>query len=892
MIPYRNYFTLLLCFTVLACSGQIEVRGEIREQGTDTPLSYIQVTIHAHESKKLTGYAFSDKEGRFSIILPGPGIYELKTHGLSHSTAIQPIVIVDEETETINLPIVLQAKTIELAGVEVKATRPPLVVRGDTLLYAAAAFTDEADQTLEDVLRKIPGLEVLSNGELKVRGKNVDRILINGEALTDASTALLTRGIDPRLVRDVEIRMNDRDEKLRRSLLDQNGLVVLDIKLKDDVGKRFGRLGLGGGYERQTGAAPGGLLNGFSLSKKANWHLLGEYDRFGNQTINLKDVKNLGREAYAAIFDVPADFNRLRENPEFDKELYGFKEGTSFEQGTLGLSGAINLGANAKLFLGSYNVLDRSAMQNTTRLRLLADNVEQHFVETENYQTWSSKNKVEYALDLPSLKLRYNFNAVLTDDTFASQQTEAETIDRSFKAKESEYSLYHNLFFEKRLSSGNGFRAEVLYSSSSLNTERTLTDPSDALRPLLPREVEFAQPLVQLAPVVNHRLLLNSFYHLVKEGLGLQVGLRVLDDELTASKDLLIGGISTDTSAFSAASTTLRYTQWRPYLNTNANLGVVSWKGKVGYAFNTYSTFNGRDSQVRNLLEINGNLSLAIGEDELSFGYSRTTSQFPLLQQMVGIDLLDARTIGRGGIQTLRPQPESLLRLSFSSWALEDLGLGVEVAGIAGRSRATAGTFFEIAPFVTESYDQLTTEYAVASVKVAKVFSQLPVQLRAEHSRIFSRQQNRLSDDRFFDATGMISISKLAAKTIFKEQPFNFSLDGKRSAITFGDELSDASRQLIISSLAFAPTTYLCQRKLLLTATVRYVNFSGTMNSNVLLADLNATFRINNIGLQVSADNLFDAESITTQNIIGGIYSQHQRLLFGRSLRASASINL
>lgn len=888
----KTYSLILFCLLSLVATAQVEVEGTIVEDDTGLPLDYIQITIRDHTTKKLAGYAFTDIQGRFKITLPGGvGVYDLKTHSLSHESAIQPIVITDDETTSVNIDLRLQPKAIEIEGVEVTATRPPLVVRGDTLIYAASAFTDEADQTLEDILRKIPGLEVLADGELKVRGKNVDRVLINGEEVSNAKAALLTRGIDPRLVRDVEVRMNDQDQKLRKSLLDQNGLVVLDIKLKGDVSKRFGRLSMGVGQEQETGVSPGGLLNGFSLSKKANWHVITEYDHFGQKTVDLKDVKNLGREAYAAIFDVPADFNRLRENPEFDKELYGFQEGTGFEQATVGLSGAIKLGPNAKLHVGSYNVLDRSSNRNLAELRILADGVDQQFSESEDYQLWSSKNKVEYELNLPTVKFRYNLNAVLTDNMFISQQSDNET-RRNFSANDREHSIYQNLFLEKRLPSGNGFQFNGLYSNSSRNSLRNLTDPDSALSPLLPSNSEIRSPLTQRAPVNSQRLLFKGFYRYKGKGFSLNAGLRTLYDLMEGSKELLLGGNPVSGSGLSAESTSLRFTQWQPYLTASTILGPLSWKGKLGYGFNTYSTFGGQDTRVKNRYEVNTNLTLALGEDELSLGYSRTTGQFPLLQQIVGVDLLDARTIGRMGSQALSPQPESLLRASLSSWALESLGVGLEVAGIAGRSQTSASTLLEYQPFATEVYDQLTTEYAIATLKVAKVFERLPLQLRAEQSFILTRQQNRLSSTAFFDANGRVAVSKLTAKTTFKDKPFNFAFLGKRSAISFGDELSEDTRQLNISSLTFSPTAYLLKRKLLFTANARYVSFADVTNSTVLLADLKASFRLNDFGFVLQAENVFDAQTITTQNVTGGIFSRRQRLLFGRSLRATVTLNL
>lgn len=885
-----SIFILALLFSVQAMA-QLSITGTILEESTQKPLDYVQVTVHDFETKKLIGYAYSNQSGVFSIEVPGPAVYELKSHSLSYESITQSIVIADGEKKEIPVTLVLKQKSFDIEGVEVTATRPPLIVKGDTLIYAASAFTDEADQTVEDILRKIPGMEVLASGELKVRGRNVDRVLINGEEVTDAGAALLTRGIDPRLVRDVEVRMNEQDEKLKKSLLDKNGLVVLDIKLKTEVSKKFGRISLGAGYEGKAGAQPAGLLNGFSLGKKANWHIVGEYDRFGHQTINLSDVKNLGREAQAAIFDVPADLIRLRANPEFDNELYGFKEGVGFEQGTFGISGAVDLGKHAKLYVGTYNALDRTNLFNTTRLEILTEEVVQSFSETEDYQSLSSKNKVEYALSFPNFKFRYSANAVFTGDRFNNRQVENDAVSGNYRSDDAERSFYHNIFLEKRLPSGNGLQLNGMYSNSTRDVVRNLAGAGSALAGILPDDTDRNATLTQRAPVSSKRVLLNSFYYVGAKKYSLKFGLRAMHDELEGSKWLEIEGAPFRESPLSAPGTTVRYTQWLPYVEGGFSFGAFNWSSKVGYGFNRYSTFDGGTSTL-DLLELKSKLAVDLGDDNLNLSYSRSTSQFPLLQQIIGLDILDARTLGQGGVYALTPQPEEVLRLSYSTWMLEKFGLGIEAAGIAGRSRSGSSFLFDYPPFVTEVYDQLTTEYAIATLKVAKVFEDFPLQIRAEQSIIHSSQQSRLSEEEQFNSIGNIWLSKLTARTTLKDQPFNFSAQAKRTSITFGDDQSESVNSLLITSLTFSPTVYFFDRKVLLTTDARYVNFSAGNGSSVLLADARLTTRTKSLGFEIRAENIFDGKAITTQNLTGAVFEKNERLLFGRFVRATVFITL
>ena len=103
----------------------------------------------------------------------------MKISGLGFKTSIQKIDILEKQLllET----IVVTQKNIELETVVIKHEASGIIEVGDTLKYRIEKFMNGTEDNLKDVIKKLPGLEVDSNGKIKANGKEVDKILIDGE---------------------------------------------------------------------------------------------------------------------------------------------------------------------------------------------------------------------------------------------------------------------------------------------------------------------------------------------------------------------------------------------------------------------------------------------------------------------------------------------------------------------------------------------------------------------------------------------------------------------------------------------------------------------------------------------------------------------------------------
>lgn len=114
---------------------------------------------------------------------------------------------------------------------------------------------------VEDLLKNIPGIEIGSDGNIKVNGKTIDKLLIEGDDLFDDKYKLLTKNLDANNIEEVEVLNNYEDNPVLKSF-QQSEKVALNLKLKKDKKNVwFGNLDLGYGMDnRYNSTANIGLL--------------------------------------------------------------------------------------------------------------------------------------------------------------------------------------------------------------------------------------------------------------------------------------------------------------------------------------------------------------------------------------------------------------------------------------------------------------------------------------------------------------------------------------------------------------------------------------------------------------------------------------------------------
>ena len=221
------FIFFILTLVCIKVQSQTVISGHLKDTAGE-PLPNISVMLHVAGSNLIMAYGFSDIDGYYEIkaditsdsldIKTNSSFYEKKT--LRISNASQTIDLVLEET------------VFELKGVTVMAR--PIEKTNDTIEYFVDSFAGQEDKSIEDVLRKMPGIEIENNGQILYQGLPIQKFYVEGMDLTDGRYATISKNLPHQSVASVEIYENHQPIQLLQDRIETDR-ASLNIKLSKNV---------------------------------------------------------------------------------------------------------------------------------------------------------------------------------------------------------------------------------------------------------------------------------------------------------------------------------------------------------------------------------------------------------------------------------------------------------------------------------------------------------------------------------------------------------------------------------------------------------------------------------------------------------------------------------
>ena len=271
-----------LVLSTMASAQNVKVKGFVKDTA-GVALEMANVVALSAEDSSMTGYSITNSGGQYEIKLPAEAKYILRFSYLGFKT--QDITInLDGSSDEIVKNVNLKEQSKTLNEVEI-VEEIPIAISGDTIIYQTDAFTDGQEKKLDDVLEKLPGFEVDDNGEVKVQGKTVEKVMVEGKDFFDGDTKLATQNIPANAVDKVQVLRNYNDVSPMRGL-DNDDRIALNIKLKD--GKKnitFGDISVEGGLDERYLVHP----SIFIYTPKASFNLIGDINNIGKPAFTFRD---------------------------------------------------------------------------------------------------------------------------------------------------------------------------------------------------------------------------------------------------------------------------------------------------------------------------------------------------------------------------------------------------------------------------------------------------------------------------------------------------------------------------------------------------------------------------------------------------------------------------
>lgn len=313
-------------YTLLFFLSSYLVTAQITGRATDSlsqPISFATVLLKKSVDSSLVAYTQTAKDGYYKIIPKETGAHFLTFNSLSHSpkSVAVNLLSLDKEYE---INITLKEQQLELNEVIINADLP-IRVKKDTIIIDAKAFMQGNEEVVEDLLKKIPGLTVESDGTIKINNREVEKVMIEGDDFFEKGYKILTKNMPAKPLNKIEILQHYSNNKLLKGV-EESEKVALNLTLDEDAKRQwFGNIELGQDLEGNSFYE--GRFNLMSFGKKNKFYFLGNANATGQDATG--DIGNLISPMRYGEAGRVGDNERVNNLQSLEGGLYNFKASRS-----------------------------------------------------------------------------------------------------------------------------------------------------------------------------------------------------------------------------------------------------------------------------------------------------------------------------------------------------------------------------------------------------------------------------------------------------------------------------------------------------------------------------------------------------------------------------------
>ncbi len=250
----KPLFTLLfILLSTLSYAQNIgSITGRVIQSKDKLPLDYASVAIKSLSDSTTVGALNTREDGSFSFKGLKPGSYRIYAAFLGLKNASKDFSISAEKPAVNVGDIILEGGAIDLQTVEIKADIPPIVVKQDTLEFNANSFKVVENAVVEDLLKKLPGVEVDKAGTVKAQGETITKIRVDGKEFFSNDPLLATKNLPADMIDKIQI-IDELSEQAQFTGIDDGSRTkIINITTrKDKKNGYFGNTTAGYGSDKR-----------------------------------------------------------------------------------------------------------------------------------------------------------------------------------------------------------------------------------------------------------------------------------------------------------------------------------------------------------------------------------------------------------------------------------------------------------------------------------------------------------------------------------------------------------------------------------------------------------------------------------------------------------------
>jgi hypothetical protein len=240
--------SLLIAMMFLSSSSFCQTNsltGKLNDVSEKKPVANAVVALLTPVDSFLYKFTRTDNEGNFSIKNIQAGNYILMTTHNRYADYLDGITIKENENSLGSIALINKTKLLQEVIIK---TGSAIRIKGDTTIYTADSFKVSANANVEELLKKMPGIQVDKNGTIKAMGEKVEKVLVDGEEFFGDDPGLAVKNLRADAVKEVQVFDKKSDQAEFTGIDDGNSQKTINLKLKDNKKRGyFGKIDAAGG---------------------------------------------------------------------------------------------------------------------------------------------------------------------------------------------------------------------------------------------------------------------------------------------------------------------------------------------------------------------------------------------------------------------------------------------------------------------------------------------------------------------------------------------------------------------------------------------------------------------------------------------------------------------
>jgi hypothetical protein len=532
----KLFFTFVLTVGLLlgnqAKAQNVTIEGTVMDSVLKKTLTSATVSIAKATDSSLLNFTRADEDGFFRFKNIAPGKYLLSVSYVGYAPLWFGIKA--GATPTLSLGNIYMKDASSLSEITVTARRPPVVINGDSIEFNSENFKTVPNAVVEDMLKKMPGIEVDKAGAITVNGKSVTKVYVNGKEFFTGDPKMATKNLPADAVDKIQIYDRKSDQAMFTGIDDGNEETAINIKTKKDrkqstFGKINGSAGVPGRFDGQgnvnrinndeqysfIGTANNTNRQSFSNGDISNFSGGGGGRGGGGMTLNIGGGgggTDANAQGVANTFSLGGNYSNLLNSGKMDFNINS--NASDVERNNISKSYTQNLTPG--------NLFNRSSLSNSTtrnkqvRLGMTIDNKVSETFSYKYTPSISAQHNTSNSVSatttmLPDGTLTNGTNSVSSNSSDAFSLSNTLLLRKKLQKKGRTISSTITQSFNNSMSDGSQF-TDQLYYTGGVKTKDSILDQKNNRKG---NSQTYSANLVYTEPISKKSLLeFNTFVNL------------------------------------------------------------------------------------------------------------------------------------------------------------------------------------------------------------------------------------------------------------------------------------------------------------------------------------------------------------------------------------------